>query len=194
METRPWAERAVASPVYLLADARSTPPRVAAVLYADGEFCYCDYAPPDDLVGRFQARDDGQIAGLEILAVAVGLSTWADRLRGRDVVIYSDNAVAEFCLKKGSAKALDHCASIHAFWVSVLDLDLRVWIERAPTSSAACARPRSRPVTSSAADDNLADLPSREEYHLLRALGARACQPRLARGFLSLRLPELAEW
>ena len=126
--------------------------------------------------------------------MAVGLSTWADRLRGRDVVIYSDNAVAEFCLKKGSAKALDHCASIHAFWVSVLDLDLRVWIERAPTSSAACARPRSRPVTSSAADDNLADLPSREEYHLLRALGARACQPRLAREFLSLHLPELAVW
>ena len=140
MVTRPWAERAVASPVYLLADARSTPPRVAAVLYADGEFCYCDCAPPDDLVGRFQVRDDGQIAGLEILAVAVGLSTWADRLRGRDVVIYSDNTVAEFCLKKGSAKALDHCALIHAFWVSVLDLDLRVWIERVPTGSAARGR------------------------------------------------------
>ena len=123
-----------------LADARSTPPRLAAVLYADGEVLYCDWAPPGDLVGRFIAREDGQIAGLEILAVALGLSTWADRLRGRDVVIYSDNTVAEFCLKKGSAKALDHCALIHAFWVSVLDLDLRVWIERVPTGSTARGR------------------------------------------------------
>ena len=139
VETRPWQTGTPAPPVFMLADARSTPARIAAVLYADGDLLFCDYAPPAELMQRFRARKDGQIAGLELLAVALGLCTWPDRLRKRNVVIFSDNTIAEFNLQKGTAKELDHCAVIHAFWVGILELGASVWVERVPTGA---ARPR----------------------------------------------------
>ena len=133
----------------MLADARSTPARIAAVLYADGDLLFCDYAPPAELMQRFRARKDGQIAGLELLAVALGLCTWPDRLRKRNVVIFSDSTIAEFGLKKGCAKELDHCAVIHAFWVSILELDASVWVDRVPTG-VTCPRRGPRHATRAA--------------------------------------------
>ena len=44
---------------------------------------------------RFQRRSDNQITTLEILAVSVGLSSFADLIRERRVVLYSDNKGAE---------------------------------------------------------------------------------------------------
>ena len=44
-ETRAW-HRNKTKPVQLLCDARSTPPRVAAVLALDGKYYYSDMAPP----------------------------------------------------------------------------------------------------------------------------------------------------
>ena len=35
---------------------------------------------------------------LEIMAIAVGLSTFAEELKGRKVVVYSDNTGAEVCV------------------------------------------------------------------------------------------------
>ena len=95
-EERPWTMPR-SSPLHLWVDARSTPPRCAAVLYADGHWKYTDGEPSKRIMSRFGQRADKQITSLEMVALALGLSTFADSLRGRKVVLYTDNKGAEAC-------------------------------------------------------------------------------------------------
>ena len=105
-----WEARAPAPPLLLWADARGSPARIAAVLYADGSWLYTDLAPDADVMRQFKARGDNQIAGLEMLAVALGVSTWGRLIQGRSLRVFSDNAVAEWGFRKGAARELDHAA------------------------------------------------------------------------------------
>ena len=65
------------------------------------------------MLDEFQQREDAQIMGLEILAIAVGLATFANELRGRRVVVWSDNTGAESASRKGTARSWDHAVMIH---------------------------------------------------------------------------------
>ena len=87
--------------------------------------------------------DTRQITTLEILAISVGLSTFQKLLRGRKVVVWSDNRGAEGASRKGSAKAFDHCRLVHELWLHALQNQTHVWIERVPSH------------------DNISDSPSR---------------------------------
>ena len=49
-------------------------------------------------------RGDNQIASLELLSIALGISTFEQKLRGRNVVVHSDNTTAEYGVRKGRAK------------------------------------------------------------------------------------------
>ena len=89
VQLRPWVgERR--KPVHLYCDARSTPPRVAAVLVRrgfcithardrfarlwgrDGKFYYSDAEPPSSIMNSFTRRGANQIMCLEILSIAFG--------------------------------------------------------------------------------------------------------------------------
>ena len=41
--------------------------------------------------------------GLELLSVALGLSSFSELVQGRQVVIHSDNAGAEWAIRKGES-------------------------------------------------------------------------------------------
>ena len=129
-----WEERR-SKPVQLLCDARSTPPRIAAVCICDGLAEYADAEPHPHVLEQFRIRDDGQIASLEMLAVALGkqhnlgtacqyrkpgplagLSTFKSKLKGRNVVVHTDNTIAEYGLRKGRARSFDHACVVHAIW------------------------------------------------------------------------------
>jgi hypothetical protein len=133
----------------LLTDARSTPPRVAAVLIVDGKHYYTDWAPDEAMLQMFSKRNDNQIMGLEILAVVVGICTFAKLLKGRSVKAYCDNVGGERALAAGAARSADHDRMIHGVWMMAMRLGLTLWTERVPTK------------------DNIADLPSRESYSLM---------------------------
>ena len=79
------------SPVHLYADARGHPARIAAVLLIDGEVWYTDCEPPKEMLEILTERHDDQIMGLELFSVSLGLSTFVDKLAGRDVFVWSDN-------------------------------------------------------------------------------------------------------
>ena len=168
-----WEAREPAAPPLLLwADARGSPARIAAVLYADGSWLYTDLAPDPDVMRQFMARGDNQIAGLEMLAVALGVSTWDRLIQGRSLRVFSDNTVAEWGFRKGTARELDHAALVHTFWLAMAALHVSVHIDRVPTG----ARRRGACVVVSyakRADDNIADDPSRESYESLAILGAQ---------------------
>ena len=142
---------------------------------------YCDLEPSTELMAFFNERNDGQIMSLELLSIALGtpppaflhdpgvsytfcagLSTFADQIRGRKLVIWSDNKGAELSTKKGqqrvhavrtgisvgvglqgSARSFDHCCLLHCMWRHLLALHVDAWIMRVPTK------------------ENLSDLPSR---------------------------------
>jgi len=173
VEERPW--HAPATPLaHLFVDARGAPARCAAVLLIDGQRLYTDGKPSDELMSAFSQRADNQIMTLEILAISVGLSTFAAELCGRKVVVWSDNRGAEvsslhcsplgtltqMCVcvflqeasRSGRAKCVDHCGLIHEIWTHCFLNKTYLWIERVPSA------------------ENLSDLPSREDYRLLEEL------------------------
>ena len=113
----------------------------------------------------FTRREDNQIAGLELLAIALGLSTFGEVLAGRRVCVWSDNTVSEHGTRKGSARSWDHASLVHCLWTKAAKLGIDLQVERVPS------------------DDNIADLPSREEYCLLRSLGAVFEEPLLDKDF-----------
>ena len=70
-EARPW--KMIATPhVHMLCDARSTPPRVAAVLLIDRKVFWSDWEPEREVMELFKSRRDGQIMSLELLSIAFG--------------------------------------------------------------------------------------------------------------------------
>ena len=159
-QVRPWAEPS-AGVAHLFADARGAPARLAAVLLMDGGTLWTDAEPDDALRSACCERSDNQIMAWELLSIALGVRTFAPLLRNRRLIVWSDNVGAECAVRKGGAKAWDHSAIIHAMWLDFARVGCAPWFKRVPT------------------DDNVADLPSREDYGLLRALGAAFVEPRL---------------
>jgi hypothetical protein len=118
--------------VELFCDARGEPPRLAAVLFADGRVDYTDLATPKAMLDLFDRRNDAQIMGQELLAIALGLCTFASRLKHRCVRVWTDNKGGECCLRSGSARAGDHGLLVHALWLMAAKGDFGLWIERVP--------------------------------------------------------------
>ena len=94
-------------------------------------------------------RDSLCTGALETLAIALGLCTFFPLLVGRNVVLFGDNTGAEVSARKASAKHFDLCRIVHEIWSLTLCGGFGRWVERAPT------------------DDNIADIPSREDDELL---------------------------
>ena len=119
VQNRPWSH-AARDTVYLFADARGSPPRVAAVLRTAQGVVYTDWEPSAQCISAFYRREDSQIMGLEILSVALGLCAFGELLRGKHVMVFSDNTGAEAAIKSGSAARFDHCCLAHSIWKKVI--------------------------------------------------------------------------
>ena len=167
-EMREW-KRQDAPPVCVFVDARGVPPRCAAVAFIDGVCHFTDGMPSKAIMDRFHTRKDSQICGLEMLAIALGLSTFAEELKGRTVVVYSDNKGAEPAARTGSAKSWDHCEIIHEVWSMAVQIGAHLWIGRGSSA------------------DNISDLPSRAEYALLyEEFNAQWREPVIGKIFLDV--------
>ena len=142
-------------PVQLLCDARSTPPRVAAVLLIDGCCEYADMEPQTHTMEQFKRRGDNQIASLELLSIAFGLSTFEEKLRGRNIVVHSENTTAENGVRKGRARynslhvfvntarsemsfclrarTFDHTCIVRIIWSKLWDMGCGMYVVRVPS-------------------------------------------------------------
>ena len=120
---------------------------------------YTNCAPPPEILDFLCNRTDHQIMALELVSIALGLSTFEHECAGRKVIIHSDNKGAEGALRTGTAKSFDHCSLIHGMWTQALLSEMSIWVLRVPT------------------DFNVADLPSRSVYCLLEAMGAKFYEP-----------------
>ena len=93
--------------------------RCAAVLFTGEQILYTDGLPAPEIMEKFSKRSDNQITTLEVLAIAIGLSTFGDLLANRRVIIFSDNKGAEGSVRNGASKAWDQSMLIHEIWTLV---------------------------------------------------------------------------
>lgn len=145
--------------VEMFCDARSSPPRLSAVVCAGGYRGFTDWEPDELTMRQFEKRRDGQITSLELLAVALGLATFSSRFTGRMVRVWVDNTGCEHMTRRQSGRSKDHNDLVRAMWMSALRNRHGLWVERVGTH------------------DNIADDPSREDYASMQVLGAEWVMP-----------------
>ena len=93
-EVRQW-ELPKGEAVHLFCDASGSPGHLGAVLF-DGQCCEWTHAGvPEHVLECFRRREDNQIMGLELLAIALAIGSFKERLRSRRVVVHCDNTGAE---------------------------------------------------------------------------------------------------
>ena len=159
-EAHPW-EHINEHPAHLFCDAAGTPPHLGAVL-SDGSDCLWTHMEvPAEVLRQFQQRRDSQIMGLELLAISLGMSSFEDRLKRRAVVIHCDNSGSEVALSKGRARSLDHSQLVHSQWLHAAREHMKLYVLRV------------------ASEDNVADLPSRSEFSVLKEHEAVEVSPKL---------------
>ena len=139
---------------------------MAAVLFMDGQIWYTHQAPCHRIRAILQARNDQQIMALELLAIVLGVCTFSSLLQGRRVRIWCDNVGGEHALRTGSARSMDHNMIVHGLWLHARRSDYAIWVERV------------------ASNENIADLPSRCSFEIMRDLGAQEMNPYIDPAFL----------
>ena len=107
------------------------------------------------VIARFRARRT-YIGQLELLAAVAAYTTFADELRGRDVIHWIDNTGALAALIKGYAREVDSARIVHAFHALGMGLRVRVWLEYVASKA------------------NIADFPSRGVFDMLSGLQSEA--------------------
>jgi len=88
-------------------------------------------------------------------------------IKGRKLHVFSDSKGAEASTRKGASRQFDHACIVHCLWSKAAQLGIEMVIDRAPSK------------------DNLADLPSREEYSLMHKIGAQNVEARMHPDFCS---------
>ncbi|CAL1129875.1 unnamed protein product, partial [Cladocopium goreaui] len=99
-----------------------------------------------------------QIVPVEMIATVLALETFAERVRGADVILLIDSEAVEGSLVKGYSSRDDLCRIISLFWDLAFQLRVRIFIHRVST------------------DANPADWPSRDKLFLGEAVGWRTVQ------------------
>jgi hypothetical protein len=146
--------------------------RLGIVLYdpADGATLYGSLVPSDETLATLVSLElelKTYIAQLEVLAAVAVYYTFPDRIRGRRVNHFVDNTVALSALIHGYVGKIDLARMVNAYHLQLAALRASVYLEYVPSLA------------------NIADLPSRNEFELLKSLGGRKCD---------VRLPPAGDW
>ena len=85
-------------------------------MFTGEQILYTDGLPAPEILEKFSKRKDNQITTLEVLAIAIGLSTFGALLENKRVIIFSDNKGAEGSVRNGAFTARDQSMLIHEIW------------------------------------------------------------------------------
>ena len=120
---------------------------------------------PVNVTDKFESRNDAQIMCLELLAILMGLETFSERCRGKNIRVWTDNVGSEHALIKQAGRRTDHNAIVHSTWLTAARIGAGLFINRVPTHQ------------------NIADGPTRPNKDiaktLLNVLGAEEVNPEL---------------
>jgi hypothetical protein len=141
---------AIYDPEDLVADEASYSDELAA---RAPRWRHSDRVVPPGVMAKLASREQ-QVGPLEVLAGVAAYTSRPEQLRGRDVIHFIDNTGALFGLSKGYSGEDDSARMVHQFHCVLGAIDANVWMEYVGTGA------------------NIADLPSRGEFALLRELGS----------------------
>ena len=96
---------------------------------------------PRPWMETFLASSQHPIFEIELLPVWISLTMWEGYLSNTQCVFYLDNEAAKGALVKGATDAGSGTRLVHAFVVSEMNLQVKVWFSRVPTSSNIADRP-----------------------------------------------------
>ena len=111
---------------------------VGGVLYDSQGNCLGFFSEPvsSELVSKIKRADQETIIfELEGLAVATGLALFKDLLRGKRLVIFTDNQAVQSCLIKSKSSNKHMDLVIRFICSTEEELDVMSWIERVPSQS-----------------------------------------------------------
>ena len=153
------------SPIILYTDASDVPHRepqhvVGAVIFdpVTNLLEYSSWNVERRILSHWLPRSN-HMGQLELLAAPFAALTWASLLENRSIICFIDNDSAGANLVKGYSKQPDSSALVGEFWLIMASLKANVYIDRVESKS------------------NLADGPSRLDFHLVLALGAQWKEP-----------------
>ena len=132
---------------------------LAAVLFDEGQIAHTSMKPNEAMMKTLQERNDQQIMALELHAIVLGVCTFREKLKGKNVRIWCDNAGGENVLRAGTARSEDHNLIVHGIWLHALRCNYGICVERV------CSK------------QNIADLPSRGTFEVLEAMGSTTTAP-----------------
>lgn len=152
-------------PLLIYTDASDVPGRspqhiVGAVLFdpKDKSLEFSSLAVEPEILALWLPKQN-HMSQLELLAAPFAISTWKSKCSNRSILLFVDNNGAAANLVKGYSAQVDSAAIVGHFWLLAASLKLSVYIDRVESKS------------------NIADGPSREEFELLKSLGARWISP-----------------
>ena len=90
---------------------------------------------PRDIMEKLLQFSSHPIFELELLPVLVSIYIWRELISYKHCVIYVDNEAAQGALIKASSDSPSGAAIVSAFTSLEMDMQLKVWIARVPTSS-----------------------------------------------------------
>ena len=91
----------------------------------------------------------------EVYPALIAIELWAERLRGRRVIMFVDNDAAKEAIIKGTSASSASAKLVTNLWCRAAEAELYVWVERVPSSA------------------NPADAPSRRACPELERAGCR---------------------
>ena len=103
--------------------------------------------------GRCVRNHQNQTTYAWTTPAVVAYTTFPEEMRGEHVIHWIDNESAVYALVKGYSRAADSARIVTLYHSCVSQLGITPWIEYVQS------------------EDNIADLPSRGEFELLRILG-----------------------
>ena len=136
-------------------DSGKTPAGMVGIVIYDPEdkesvWRYASAGVTDDIIARFRPRQQ-YVGQLEVLAAVAAYTSRPDQLRDRDVIHFIDNVGAYSGLGKGYSPDIDSSRMISVFHTMNAALRSNVWFEYVPSKA------------------NISDLPSRNEFELLKS-------------------------
>ena len=154
-------------------DKNRTPAGMVGVVIFDPEdnespWRFSSAAVPESIIAQFEEREQ-YVGQLEVLAAVAAYTSRDTQLRGRDVIHFIDNVGAYSGLTKGYSRDVDSGRMISVFHTMNAALSANVWFEYVPSKA------------------NIADLPSRGDFELLRSNDLKA-------EWFDLVWPPLSAW
>ena len=91
----------------------------------------------DKIVRGWLAEGNKQraIHQAEVYPALVALELWAERLRGRRVLLFVDNDAAKECLIKGTTRSKASAKLVSDFWCRAAEYELYIWVERVASAA-----------------------------------------------------------